>query len=82
VHDIVDPAPRVRLESATCDDSCDPAADIAGAIPGADVRMLRLRATRSGKGNGRTYTFTYSATDFSGNQRRETAAVHVAHDQR
>ena len=40
-----------------------------------------LRAERSGKGNGRIYLITYSATDSSGNTSFAEATVIVPHDQ-
>ncbi len=43
---------------------------------------LFLRAERSGKGTGRIYTITYTATDASGNSATVTATVTVPHDQK
>lgn len=42
---------------------------------------LFLRAERDGKGSGRIYTITYTATDGSGNQGTASASVAVPHDQ-
>jgi hypothetical protein len=42
---------------------------------------IYLRAERSGTGNGRIYTITYSATDASGNTSSASAAVSVPHNQ-
>jgi hypothetical protein len=39
-----------------------------------------LRAERSGTGNGRTYTVTYTAVDLAGNKTTQTAAVIVSHN--
>lgn len=43
---------------------------------------LLLRAERSGQGNGRIYTVTYSATDIGGNTSTASASVAVPHDRR
>jgi len=43
---------------------------------------IYLRAERSGKGDGRIYTITYTATDASGNSDSVTATVTVPHDQK
>ena len=82
VSDDTDPNPGVKLVSITCDDSCDPSADIAGATLNTDDRQFQLRAERFGTGTGRTYTITYSATDASGNTATKTTTVTVPHDQR
>lgn len=41
---------------------------------------VKLRAERSGKGNGRIYTITVECTDQSGNNSTDTATVTVPHD--
>jgi hypothetical protein len=74
--------PVVRLVSIVCDDRCDPARDIAEASTGTDDREFKLRADRTGRLGGRTYTVTYEATDFAGNRATASAAVRVPHDQR
>jgi len=81
VSDNVDPSPKVRLLSITCDDSCNPAQDIAGATVNTDDRTFQLAAWRTGSGSGRTYTITYSATDASGNSTTAKTLVTVPHDQ-
>jgi len=43
---------------------------------------IYLRAERSGKGDGRIYTITYTATDDAGNSATATATVTVPHDQK
>ncbi len=45
-----------------------------------DDTTFELRAERSGSGDGRTYTLTYSATDASGNETEATCTVFVPHD--
>ncbi len=47
-----------------------------------DDGNIYLRAERSGKGDGRIYTITYTATDESGNSTTATATVTVPHDQK
>jgi hypothetical protein len=81
VKDNVDPNPTVKLVSITCDDGCDPSADVAGAAMNTDERQFQLRAERLGTGFGRTYTITYSATDASGNSSTKATTVTVPHDQ-
>ena len=41
---------------------------------------VKLRAERSGKGNGRIYTITVECADSSGNSTTDTATVRVPHD--
>lgn len=42
---------------------------------------IYLRAERSGKNNGRTYTVTVTATDFAGNESSSSFSASVEHDQ-
>src|SRR5262245_4485800 len=51
-------------------------------VSGASVRDVWLRATRLGKGDGRRYSITASASDLAGNLVTATAACDVPHDQR
>jgi hypothetical protein len=81
VSDDTDPNPKVKLVSITCNDSCNPAQDIAGAALNTDDRAFQLAAWRTGSGSGRTYTITYSATDASGNSTTTKTTVVVPHDQ-
>jgi hypothetical protein len=45
-----------------------------------DNNTVKLRAARSGSGNGRIYTITITATDASGHVSTETVTVLVPHD--
>lgn len=47
-----------------------------------DAHHLQLRAERSGKGSGRTYTITLTCADAAGNVTVKTGTVLVPHDQR
>ena len=47
-----------------------------------DARHVRLRAERSGRGNGRIYTLTVTATDSSGASSSRTTTVSVPFSQR
>lgn len=83
VQDDQDPNPVVRLVSITCNETIDPAKDIAGANLGTDDRTFSVRAERTGqRKEGRVYSVTYSATDEDGNTATATATVTVPHDQR
>jgi len=73
-------APSIKLVSITCNDACNPAQDITEAAFGTDDRAFKLRADRTGGGNGRTYTITYEATDAAGNKTTATTTVTVPHD--
>jgi hypothetical protein len=55
----------------------DTAIDIQGAAIGTLDTDFKLRAERSGKGNGRIYTITYTITDAAGNQTTAIATVLV-----
>lgn len=81
VKDDYDPAPEVKLESITANESLAEG-DIAGAAFGTDDRQLKLVARRDGANKeGRIYTITYSATDASGNRVTASTTVTVPHDQ-
>ena len=67
-------APTVELMSVESD---EPAA---GDIQVVDLRHVRLRAERSRRGDGRTYTLTYRATDPAGNTTVAAVTVVVPHD--
>jgi len=87
VHDNCDASPQVSLlavlSSEPPDDrgDGDTEADIFEVDLGTDDRAFLLRAERDGRGPGRTYRSTYSATDFSGNSAEGSAMVRVPHDQ-
>lgn len=57
----------------------DQGKDIQGAGLNTYDLAFSLRAERSGKGKGRTYTVTYKAVDEAGNETIATAAVKVPH---
>jgi hypothetical protein len=46
------------------------------------IITLQLRAERSGRGNGRVYTVTITATDESGNTTQAGVDIIVPHDQK
>lgn len=84
--DVCDANPAVSLVSITASEGDNvlgdgnTSDDIQGADFGTDDRAFSLRAERSGKGTGRIYTITYSATDASGNAASASAAVTVPHN--
>ncbi|MET0648142.1 MAG: immunoglobulin-like domain-containing protein [Pyrinomonadaceae bacterium] len=55
--------------------------DTAGDIEIVDAHHVRLRAERSGKGNGRTYTITITAADCAGHVTTQTVTVKVPKSQ-
>jgi hypothetical protein len=59
----------------------DTVGDVQGAALGTADSAFRLRAERSGLGNGRVYTIVYRAVDASGNATVVTAYVRVPHRQ-
>src|SRR5262249_50550658 len=85
VTDTCDASPVVRLVSITSSEADNgggdgnTTGDIEGAALGTDDRQFLLRSERSGKGPGRVYTITYSATDASGNTTVSQATVTVPH---
>jgi len=56
--------------------------DVQGAAFGTADTAFQLRAERSGVGDGRTYTVTYTATDGSQNQTLAQAVVTVPHSKK
>jgi alpha-tubulin suppressor-like RCC1 family protein len=88
VSDDGDANPRVELVSITSTEADAGVAeedlpnDIQDAAFGTDDREFALRAERSGRGSGRTYTVTYAATDMAGNRSEVSRIVFVPHDRR
>jgi hypothetical protein len=93
VIDNCDSNPQVQLKSITMDEgditnTFDPNYDstvVDGKTLG-DIQVdgsgnIYLRAERSGTGDGRVYTITYTATDASGNSTTASATVTVPHNQ-
>ncbi len=82
--DDTDPAPTLTV-TVSCDE--ETAVGAGNAEPDWEIVEnsdgtydVWLRAERSGKGDGRTYTLTATATDASQNTAIETATVAVRHD--
>ncbi|MFC1800240.1 FlgD immunoglobulin-like domain containing protein [Candidatus Eisenbacteria bacterium] len=81
--DICDSDPTIALVSITSSEPDDSLGD--GDEPD-DIQLgpndfeFKLRSERSGLGNGRIYTVTYSVTDGSGNTSVASAEVLVPHD--
>jgi hypothetical protein len=87
VTDTCDPNPTFMLTSITSNEADnglgdgDTANDIQGADFGDDDTSFQLRKERSGKGNDRVYTITYTARDSSGNTTDAVVTVTVPHQQ-
>lgn len=87
VTDDTDPSPDVSLisiESDEPDDGTgdgDKSDDVQEADFDTDDRLFKLRAERSGGGDGRVYTVTFRAVDDSGNVAEAVVMVEVPHDQ-
>ncbi|TYP76576.1 OmpL47-type beta-barrel domain-containing protein [Paenibacillus methanolicus] len=79
-NDDVSGVASVNLTSITSDEQDSGQGDIQAAI-GTPASSFALRAERSGNGDGRTYTVTYTATDQAGNQTVTAVPVIVPHDQ-
>jgi hypothetical protein len=86
VEDVCDPNAGFVLTSITSNEpdngrgDGDTANDIQGADLGTADTDFLLRAERSGRGEGRVYTITYTASDKSGNQTPAVVMVDVPHD--
>ena len=75
VTDDYDPAPEIKLESITSNETLG-AADVQGASLGTDDRNFSVLAT-SYLPVGRVYVITYSATDASGNTAKQYVFLKV-----
>ena len=82
VHDAVDSSPTLTLVSATSNEPDNGMGDgnTTNDIEILSNTMFRLRAERSGTGQGRTYTITYRATDASGNSAEASVTITVPHN--
>ncbi|MCC5615423.1 PKD domain-containing protein [Nostoc sp. CHAB 5836] len=83
VSDDFDANPTVKLVSITSNEPDNGLGDgdTAGDIEIRSDGQIFLRAERSGNGNGRIYTLTYSATDSAGNVTVATTKVSVPKNQ-
>lgn len=84
VTDNLDENSQIKLESVTSNEPDDAPGGGDGHTTG-DIEITEdgkifLRAERDGKGTGRIYTITYSATDIAGNKSTTSATVTVPHD--
>ena len=88
VTDACDANPTFVLTSVTSNEPDNAKGDgnTTGDIAGTDVATpdteFQLRSERSGKGNGRVYTTTYTASDGSGNSADDSAEVTVPHSKK
>lgn len=88
VTDICDANPTFVLTSITSNEpdngkgDGNTTGDIAGGTVGTPDTEFQLRSERSGKGNGRIYTTTYTASDGSGNSANDSAEVTVPHSKK
>jgi len=86
VTDICDPFPSIVLTSIVSNEpdnglgDGDKPNDIQDAEIGEEDYVFSLRAERSGIGDGRIYTITYTVTDASGNSSSASTTVMVPHD--
>lgn len=83
VSDNIDPNPKVTLESITSNEGQNVKGD---GNTSTDIEVkpngqVFLRAERSGTGQGRVYTLTYTARDAAGNTSQATAQVRVPRNQ-
>ena len=82
VSDNFDPNPTITLVSVTSNepDNGQGDGDKADDIVIVDDFHFKLRAERSGGGDGRIYTITYMVTDACGNSTTQSVTVSVPHD--
>jgi hypothetical protein len=88
VTDICDPSPTFELTSITSSEpdnglgDGDTVQDVQGAAFGTADVAFQLRAERSGRGPGRSYSILYTAEDLSGNTTPANVAVDVPHSKK
>jgi hypothetical protein len=86
VTDQCDPNPTFVLKSITSNEADnglgdgDAANDVQGAAYGTADTQFQLRSERSGLGNDRIYTITYTGIDSSGNTTDTSVTVKVPHE--
>ena len=82
VYDTGDPSPTLILVSVTSNEADNGKGD--GSTTNDIVilgdTLFKLRAERSGRGQGRVYTITYRATDASGNSAEASVTITVPHN--
>ena len=83
VSDNFDPNPTITLVSVVSNEPDDGLGDgdTANDIVIVDDFHFKLRAERSGNGNGRVYTITYTVTDACGNSTTQSVTVTVPKNQ-
>jgi hypothetical protein len=88
VTDTCDANPTFTLTSITSNEpdngkgDGNTTGDIAGGDVGTADTEFQLRSERNGKGNGRIYAITYTASDGSGNSASDSAEVTVPHSKK
>jgi len=82
VYDAVDSSPTLTLVSVTSNEPDNGKGDgnTTNDIVILSETTFKLRAERSGTGQGRTYTITYRATDASGNSAEASVTITVPHN--
>ena len=83
VYDAVDSSPTLILVSVTSNEPDNGKGDgnTTSDITILSDTMFKIRAERSGNGDGRVYTITYRATDASGNSAEASVIITVPHNQ-
>jgi hypothetical protein len=82
VYDATDPSPTLTLVSVTSNEADNGKGDgnTTNDIVILSDTSFKLRAERSGRGQGRTYTITYRATDANGNSAEASITIAVPHN--
>jgi hypothetical protein len=82
VYDAVDSSPTLTLVSVTSNEPDNGKGDgnTTNDIVILSDTVFKVRAERSGAGQGRVYTITYRATDASGNSAEESVTITVPHN--